>query len=101
VSFPVPRGSATVFLRPEAQEDGSLKLISSGTAFGDPGFYRMLETDEHHWRVRYLRTLRESFHVYVDPEGIVRTDHQVRFLGLEVLKLHYKITPQAAPASSS
>src|SRR5262249_21214686 len=29
VSFPLPGGSATVFLRPEAQPDGSFKLLSS------------------------------------------------------------------------
>ncbi len=34
VSFPLPYGSATVFLRPEAQPDGSYKIISSGSRFG-------------------------------------------------------------------
>src|SRR4051794_27038428 len=73
VSFPLPLGSATVFLRPEAQADGSFKLISAGSRFGEPGFYRMVEADAGHWRVRYLRTLRESFHVYVDGRGTLRT----------------------------
>jgi hypothetical protein len=91
VSFPLPLGSATVFLRPEAQPDGSFKLISSGSRFGDPGFYRMVEVDADHWRVRYIRTLRERFHVYVDREGMLRTEHTVRFLGLTVLRLHYKM----------
>jgi hypothetical protein len=91
VSFPVPLGSSTVFLRPEGQPDGSFKLISSGAQFGDPGFYRMVETDAEHWRVRYLRTLREVFHVYVDRLGTLRTDHTVRFLGLTPLRLHYKL----------
>lgn len=91
VSFPVPQGSSTVFLRPEAQPDGSFKLISSGSRFGEPGFYRMLEVDAGHWRVRYIRTLRERFHVYVDRRGTLRTDHTVRFLGLTPLRLHYKL----------
>src|SRR5206468_546844 len=91
VSFPLPFGSSTVFLRPEAQPDGSFKLISSGAGFGEPGFYRMVETDAEHWRVRYLRTLREFFHVYVDGRGTLRTDHTVRFLGLTPLRLHYKL----------
>jgi hypothetical protein len=98
VSFPLPMGSATVFLRPEAQPDGSFKLISSGDRFGGPGFYRMVEVDPGHWKVRYLRTLREFFHVYVDREGVLRTEHTVRFLGLTVLRLHYRmerIKPQA------
>ncbi|MCI0485194.1 MAG: hypothetical protein L0229_01070 [Blastocatellia bacterium] len=91
VSFPVPFGSSTVFLRPEAQSDGSFKLISSGDRFGEPGFYRMVEVDAEHWRVRYIRTLREYFHVYIDDLGTLRTDHTVRFLGLTTLRLHYKL----------
>lgn len=91
VSFPLPHGSSTVFLRPEAQPDGSFRLISAGTRFGDPGFYRMVEVDADHWRVRYLRTLRESFHVYVDSQGILRTEHMVRFVGFTPLQLHYKM----------
>jgi hypothetical protein len=100
VSFPLPFGSSTVFLRPEGQPDGSFKLISSGTQFGEPGFYRMVETDAGHWRVRYLRTLREFFHVYVDRQGTLRTDHTVRFLGLTPLRLHYKLE-RIGPKSST
>jgi hypothetical protein len=95
VTFPLPLGSSTVFLRPEVQPDGSFKLISSGSRFGDPGFYRMVETDAEHWKVRYIRTLKEMFHVWVDEAGTLRTDHTVRFLGMAVLRLHYKLTPAA------
>src|SRR5438270_386540 len=83
-------GSSTVFLRPEAQPDGSFKLISSGSRFGDPGLYRMVQVDADHWRVRYLHTLRELFHVYVDKQGTLRTEHTVRFLGFAPLRLHYR-----------
>jgi hypothetical protein len=91
VSFPLPLGSATVFFRPEAQPDGSFKLISSGSRFGDPGFYRMVEAGPDHWRVRYFRTLREFFHLYVDGQGALRTDHRVEFLGITVFRMHYKL----------
>ena len=95
VTFPIPRGSASVFLRPEAGPDGSFKLISSGSRFGDPGFYRMVEAGSEHWRVRFVRTLRELFHLYIDGQGVLRTDHRVTFLGMTVIKLHYKIEPKA------
>jgi hypothetical protein len=91
VSFPVPLGSATVFLRPEALPDRSFRLISSGSGFGEPGFYRMIDSGPEHWTVRYIRTLREFFHVYVDREGTLRTEHRVCFLGLTVLRLHYRM----------
>ncbi len=93
VSFPLPHGSSTVFFRPEAQPDGSYRIIASGSKFGEPGFYRMVEVDRDHWKVRYLRTLRETFHLYVDREGTLRTDHTVRFLGLTVFRMHYRMTP--------
>lgn len=99
VSFPVPLGSSTVFLRPEALPDGSFKLISHGRRFGDPGFYRLLERGAEHYQVRYLSTLHEIFHVYVDKEGVLRTDHNIRYLGLPVMRLHYKITPVRVPAN--
>jgi hypothetical protein len=91
VSFPLPLGSSTVFLRPRAEPDGSFLLISSGSRFGEPGFYRMVEDGPDHWMVRYIRTLREFFHVYVDAQGVLRTNHTVRFLGLTPLRLHYKL----------
>lgn len=91
VSFPLPHGSSTVFLRPHAAEEGSLQLISSGKGFGDAGFYRMLELGDGQWRVRYIKTLREFFHVYVDAADRLRCDHTVRFLGLQVLHLHYRM----------
>ncbi|MGB9069768.1 MAG: hypothetical protein WCC21_14450 [Candidatus Acidiferrales bacterium] len=94
VSFPVPQGSSTVVLRPEAAADGSFRLTSRNSDFGGPGFYRIVELGSGKWRVRYVRTLHEVFHVYVDPEGVLRTDHIIQFLGLTVLRLHYKITPK-------
>jgi hypothetical protein len=96
-AFPVPLGTANVFLRPEVDPDGSLRLVSSGKRFGDPGFYRVLEAGDDHWRVGHLRTLREFFHVYVDPAGTLRCDHAVRFLGTTVLRLHYRMAPLPAP----
>jgi hypothetical protein len=91
--FPVVRGNATVLLRPEILPDGSLKLISSGRRFGDPGFYRVTEASQGRLRVWYVRPINEVFHVYPDSDGSVRTDHFVRWWGLSVLHLHYHITP--------
>jgi hypothetical protein len=91
VSFPVPRGNATVILRPKADADGSFWLISQGRRFGDPGFYRVVKTAENKWSVRYLPQLVETFHVYVHEDGLLRTEHQISILGIRVLTLHYKM----------
>lgn len=94
VTFPC-RGSANVYLRPVGHPDGSFGLDSSGSAWGRSGFYRMVRSGEEQRRVRYVKTLHELFHVYIDDEGVLRVDHAISFLGLTILRLHYKISPIA------
>jgi hypothetical protein len=95
VVFPMPNGNATVILAPEIDPDGSLVLDSSGKRFGDPGFYRVQRRDNDRVRVWQIKTLKERFRVYVDDHGVLRCDHSVRFLGLPVLRLHYKIVKRS------
>jgi hypothetical protein len=90
VTFPCS-GSANVYLKPIAYEGGSFGLDSSGSGFGKSGFYRLVASGPDHWRVRNVRTLHELFHVYVDDEGVLRTDHTISFLHLTILRLHYKV----------
>jgi hypothetical protein len=96
VVFPMPHGNATVILRPRLSPEGEFELSSAGRAFGDVGFYRIDSRRDGRLRVWRVRTLNEHFRVYVDEAGTLRCDHQVRFLGLPVLRLHYRIEPSAA-----
>jgi hypothetical protein len=98
VTFPCD-GSANVYLCPVAHADGSFGLDSSGSSWGRSGFYRIVRSGANHRRVRYVKTLHELFHVYVDEEGVLRTEHTISFLGLTVIRLHYKMTPAPSIAS--
>jgi hypothetical protein len=100
VTFPC-YGSSSVYLRPCAYADGTFGLVSTGTAFGRSGFYRIVESGADHWRVRNFKTLHEIFHVYVDEEGVLRTDHEITFVGLTILRLHYKMTLAQAQDTQS
>ncbi len=91
VTFPC-NGSANVYLRPVEHPDGSFGLDSSGSFWGRSGFYRLVRSGADHWRVRYVKSLHELFHVYVDDEGVLRTEHAISFLGLTIIRLHYKIS---------
>jgi hypothetical protein len=91
VVFPMPNGNATVVLRPKVDAGGALELDSGGGRFGGAGFYRVQVRDADRVRVWRIRTLKEHFRVYVDPKGALRCDHSVKFLGLPVLRLHYKM----------
>lgn len=92
VTFP-DRGSANVYLVPLNHPDGSFGLDSSGSGFGRSGFYRVIASGKEHLRVRNFKTLHERFHVYEDKEGVLRTDHRISFLGMTIVRLHYKMTP--------
>lgn len=91
VTFPC-FGSSNVYLRPCVYPDGTFGLVSTGSAFGRSGFYRVVESGPDHWRVRNFTTLHEIFHVYADEDGFLRTDHEITFVGLTILRLHYKMT---------
>jgi hypothetical protein len=75
-----------------AHPDGSFGLDSSGSGWGSAGFYRLASSGDTHLRVRYVRTLCELFHVYVDDENVLRVDHTVSFLGMTIIRLHYKMS---------
>ena len=100
VTFPC-RGSANVYLKPVAHPDGTFGLDSSGSGWGRSGFYRIVKTGTETWRVRNFKTLHELFHVYVDSDDVLRCDHKITFLGLTILRLHYKMTEKHAGISIS
>jgi hypothetical protein len=89
VVFPLPNGSASVFLKPVLHEDGSLELLSSGRRFGDPGFYFTVRRSEDTVWAKYVPAMKESIHVYVDNRDDLRADHVFRLWGMPFLKLHY------------
>jgi len=91
VVFPMPNGNATVILRPSVDGAGTLRLSSRGNKFGDAGFYRVQRIDGDRLLAWRVSTLHEDFRVYVDEEGVLRCDHSIRFLGMPILRLHYRI----------
>jgi hypothetical protein len=93
VVFPLPRGNATVVMTPHVTEEGGLKLVSHGKAFGDPGFYFLLTDSKGMHHARYLPKFHEWIEVYVDKEGVLRADHVLNLGRTRALQLHYRINP--------
>jgi hypothetical protein len=94
VVFPLPNGNAAVIMRPTANSDGSMSLVSAGRQFGDPGFYFTVAVPGRRDEIwtRYLRALQESIRVYADPAGTgVRADHVLTLWGVTFLRLHYRL----------
>jgi hypothetical protein len=90
VTFPLERGNVQVFLKPRVLADGSLELNSTSGSFGSDGAYVVVdEGGTYAARV----PIHEKFTVFVDDEGVLRTDHQLRLWSASVARLHYKLTP--------
>lgn len=94
VAFPLPKGNVQVFLRPKVLPDGALELSSPTGSFGKDGAYVVVESGGRTHAAR--APIHERFHLYVDHEGVLRTDHLLRLWSAAVVRLHYKLTP--APA---
>jgi hypothetical protein len=91
VAFPLPNGNITVFLRPDNGPTGGLILPSPTARFGDIGAYLVLaDRDRTHCWARRV-PLAERFEVWVDRDGLARTDHALDLGQLPVIRLHYRM----------
>lgn len=88
VAFPLESGNVQVFLRPYA-EDGALVLASPRTPFGGDGAYVVVEDRGRTFAARV--PVHESFRVYVDSSGVLRTDHVLQLWNTTAVRLHYKL----------
>lgn len=96
VTFPLPRGRLVVLLRPSATARGGLRLTSGAGGWGDPGAYLVVDGPRGTARARRIG-VHEEFHVFVDDEGVLRTDHHLALGRLPVLRLHYRLTDAGVP----
>lgn len=97
VSFPLPAGNVQVFLEPSVGPDGALRLSSPGRRFGGAGAYVVVDERGTH---AALVPLRETFRVYTDADGVLRTDHELRLWRWRVLRLHYRLERTGSAGSA-
>jgi hypothetical protein len=92
IIFPLPNGSATVLMKPQSRDDGSLFLASVGNTFGDPGFYLIVRKPNaaEAW-IKYVKSMKETIHVYLGDVKELRADHVFKLFGVTFLRLHYRM----------
>jgi hypothetical protein len=89
VSFPLESGSIQVFLTPRNDDDGSFWLHSRSTSFGADGAYAVVRFGDNWYAAQ--PPLRETFHVFTDEHGVLRTDHWLKLGPWRALQLHYRL----------
>jgi hypothetical protein len=94
VAFPLEAGNVQVFLRPSVLPSGALELSSPAGSFGDNGAYVVVEDRGRTHAAR--APIHETFRVYLDREGVLRTDHLLCLWSVPVVRLHYKLTRDVA-----
>jgi hypothetical protein len=94
VTFPLPNGRLVVLLEVNNAPGGGLLLSSTAGSWGQPGAYLVVEHRRGTWARRI--PVHESFHVHLDDEGVLRTDHRLSLGAVPVLRLAYRITRQPA-----
>ena len=72
--------------------DGGLLLETPRGRWGQGDAYVVVRHDRDH-AARVL--VRETFHMYVDPHGVLRSDHELRLWGASAVKPHYRLKPAA------
>lgn len=89
VAFPLEEGNIQVFLRPGAGPAGRLMLTSGPGPMGADGAYVVARSGEVTAAAKL--PLHERFELYVDDEGVLRTDHELRLGRVRALRLHYRL----------
>lgn len=93
VTFPLQAGNVQVFLHPRVLPGGTLELSSPAGRFGTDGAYVVVADAGRTYAAR--APLHETFRVYVDADGVLRTDHTLRLWSATAVRLHYKLTRTA------
>jgi hypothetical protein len=93
VTFPLEEGNVQVFLRPRVLPSGDLELSSPSGPFGADGAYVVVRVGDQAHASR--APIHESFRVYVDRDGVLRTDHELRMWAARAVRLHYRLEPAA------
>ena len=88
VVFPLPNGNAIIVLRPRADPNAGLSLVSDGRRFGDPGFYFTVLAEPGEVWVRYVRTMKEQLSLQV-RDDVLSASHRFAVFGMPFLELRY------------
>jgi hypothetical protein len=90
VGFPVPEGSFTATLRPQARPDGGLTLTSR-VHDGQAGHYlTYVDSAADELTALAVQGFEEQLDVYVE-DGTLRAEHAFWVFGFPFLVLHYRI----------
>lgn len=88
--FPLPKGNATVILKPSVGEKNELILDSSGNKFGDAGFYFLLHDSKGKCWSKYIKSFKDKL-IVSDENGKLTAEQTLRLWNIKVAKFEYEM----------
>jgi hypothetical protein len=89
--FPLPKGNATVILKPSVGEKNELILDSSGVKFGDAGFYFLLNDTRGNYWSQYIKSFTDKLIVSEENENLVARQ-TLKSWNIKVSNFEYRMT---------
>jgi hypothetical protein len=89
--FPLPKGNATVILKPSVGEKNELILDSSGVKFGDAGFYFLLNDTRGNYWSQYIKSFTDKLIVSEENENLVARQ-TLKLWNIKVANFEYRMT---------
>jgi hypothetical protein len=88
--FPLPKGNATVILKPTVGDKNELILESSGANFGDAGFYFLLSDSKGNCWSQYIKSFTDKLVVSEEQENL-KARQTLKLWNLKVANFDYSI----------
>ncbi len=91
--FPLPKGNATVILKPTIGENNELILDSSGNKFGDAGFYFLLNDSNGNYWSKYIKSFTDNL-IVSDENGTLKAEQTLKLWNIKIAKFKYNMKKQ-------
>ena len=88
--FPLPKGNATVILKPSVGEKNELILDSSGNKFGDAGFYFLLNDSKGNCWSKYIKSFTDKL-IVSDENEKLKARQTLKLWRLKVARFEYEM----------
>lgn len=88
--FPLPKGNATVIMKPGVSENNGLVLDSSGTKFGDAGFYFLLNDAKGNYWAQFIPSFTDTLTVS-ENDQLLTAKQTLKLWKLRVATFSYTI----------
>lgn len=88
--FPLPKGNATVIMKPSVGKNKELILDSCGKKFGDAGFYFLLNDSKNNYWAKFVRSFTDNLIIGEGKKNLIATQ-TLKLWNFKVAEFNYKI----------